>query len=589
MSFRMNIVRSLLIASLCVPFSGFANDVESLENAQPQNQQTSWYKSTWAIAAYSIAGLGLISGASYGIYAAVHDNSTPMPSLAPSTILSKSPLPSYSPSYKRSINPSLAYSENPTAEVTKGDSYSLIVGDNISVTVNLQTSDAGSIIAVVDDIGTLEVSPTSVTFNPLDPNAGSLFFYLPSPTNVTPDLVLTLVEFLLNQLASAAQTTAEKDTSGRRLDSPGCDLFPDLPCNLGCCAAHDKCFADHGCKADSWARTVCEPFLAAGSVGIISFGPIGSIFCGASLAFISGECNQCNQLAAGCIAAGCSGLSDSSSETCFDNKCNQFFECDGDCPVFSLDDENCCGCKVPGENCISPSTCGNFVCDFGESISNCFGDCAFNTCDNTGEFDCGGTCVDPKTDPDNCGACGIKCFGGSPCVLGSCSIPFFIKWTTAQGGVRSGDSWQIFNDGLTIRFNIQDSVNCGGSNSYIQSGVASATISVSEPYDLRVLIDGVSELENTNFENMSVLVNDQKVATATSRELGQGCAMGASIVEFLLPQPILLPSGTNKFEIIFSSGDNLYHVGAYYELNLVLTPRISRRLERVYSTKGVAL
>ena len=552
MSFRMNIVRSLLIASLWVPFSGFANDVENLENAQPQNQQTRWYKSVWAGATYSIIGLALIGGASYGIYAANHDNSNPVPSLEPSTSLSKSPLPSYSPNYspsyspsfRPSINPSLSYSEIPTAEVTKIDSYSLIVGDNISVNVNLQTSTEDSMIAIVDDIGTLEVSTTSVTFSPIDPNAGSLFFYLPSPTNVTPDLVLTLVEFLLNHLASAAQATTEKDTSDRRLDSPGCDFpSPDLPCTLGCCAAHDKCYADNGCKEESWARTVCEPFLERGSDGVVTLGPIGFIFCKDDLAFISGECNQCNLLAVGCVATGCSGLSDSPDPICYDNKCNRFFECDGECPIFSSDDKNCCGCEVPGENCNSPSTCGNFVCDFGESTSNCYGDCAFNTCDNPGELDCGGTCVDPKKDPDNCGACGIKCFAGSPCVLGSCSIPFSVKWTSSQSGVWSGGGWKVSNDGLTVRFSIEDSPDCGGWNSNIQSGSASAAISVSEAYDLRVLIDGVSELHNTGYENMSIFLNGQKIATSTSRELAQGCTMGASIVEFLVPQPIVLQIG----------------------------------------------
>jgi len=34
---------------------------------------------------------------------------------------------------------------------------------------------------------------------------------------------------------------------------------------------------------------------------------------------------------------------------------------------------------------------------------------------------CGGACVDPATDPDNCGACGTKCTSGETCTAGVCT------------------------------------------------------------------------------------------------------------------------------------------------------------------------
>lgn len=418
--------------------------------------------------------------------------------------------------------------------------------------------------------GTLEVKSTGVTFTPPGTDGEPLTIPLPDEADITPGTSLAIAEFLLLQLESAAQISGAQGSGVRRLDSPGCDLFPDAPCNLGCCAVHDRCYAENGCTALSWARTVCEPFLAAGIAGLVSLGPLGTLACTASLLTISGGCSQCNNVAIACIATGCSGLADPiSDEVCYDNQCNTFTNCPGTCDFLSLEDEACCGCVTPGESCNAPETCGNGVCDFGENLSNCFVDCAFNTCPDEGDFDCGGTCVNTKTDSDNCGACGVKCPSGTPCILGRCSTPFSISWDTNAGGLIGSGGWTVFNDGLRIRFEIEDSGNCGGSNENIQSGTATATIQVSETYELRADIDGVSELQDTGFENMAVQLDGTDIVQATSRDLDQECAMGPSIVDFLQEQPFILTPGEHTFSISFTTADELYHVGAFYELNLI--------------------
>jgi hypothetical protein len=60
-------------------------------------------------------------------------------------------------------------------------------------------------------------------------------------------------------------------------------------------------------------------------------------------------------------------------------------------------------------------------------------------------------------------------------------MAFNLSWNTTQSGLVAGaGGWVISDQGRTIRFNVQNSANCGGSNSGTQSGVATATISTTE-------------------------------------------------------------------------------------------------------------
>jgi hypothetical protein len=55
-------------------------------------------------------------------------------------------------------------------------------------------------------------------------------------------------------------------------------------------------------------------------------------------------------------------------------------------------------------------------------------------------------------------------------------MAFSLSWGTTQSGLISGPGgWVTSNQGRTIRFNIQNSSNCGGSTGFTQSGVAAAT------------------------------------------------------------------------------------------------------------------
>jgi hypothetical protein len=124
----------------------------------------------------------------------------------------------------------------------------------------------------------------------------------------------------------------------------------------------------------------------------------------------------------------------------------------------------------------------------------------------------------------------------------------------------------------TIRFTIEDSFDCGGSNPNTQSGTATAEIVTAETYALTLKIVGIAELQDEGFENMSVSLNGQAVVSATSNDMDLECAMGPANFTTLVPPPYILPPGVHTFEIIFTTFDGRYHKDAFYELNLVFVP-----------------
>jgi len=77
-----------------------------------------------------------------------------------------------------------------------------------------------------------------------------------------------------------------------------------------------------------------------------------------------------------------------------------------------------------------------------------------------------------------------------------------ITWTTTYGGT-SGNPWTISNGGKTIRYSLEDSQNCGGSNSNTQTGTAEAIIiNTTSKITMGFSFTGIAELESVGFENI---------------------------------------------------------------------------------------
>jgi len=168
------------------------------------------------------------------------------------------------------------------------------------------------------------------------------------------------------------------------------------------------------------------------------------------------------------------------------------------------------------------------------------------------------------------GLCGgIVCPPGDICILDTCSDPFEIEWTTTQEGVEADGGWIIANQGLTVRFGIEDSEDCNGTNAQTQNGTATATINVGESYALTAEIVGIGELQDEGYELLIVSLDGNEIVIAYAEGGGLECQMGPVVFTELVPPPHCLDVGQHIFEVLFTTNDPFYHVNAFYELNLI--------------------
>ena len=152
-----------------------------------------------------------------------------------------------------------------------------------------------------------------------------------------------------------------------------------------------------------------------------------------------------------------------------------------------------------------------------------------------------------------------------------------ISWSTTQSGVSSG-GWVISDNGngagTRIRFNLERSSNCGGSNSSTQSGTATATIVPGPNYDMSVALAGRGEAQDPGFESITLSVSGPEISgiiyTAAAAGGGQGCGTAPVTITQNQPGPFYLPAGTtNTLTADFSTRDSLYHdETCFYQIDL---------------------
>jgi hypothetical protein len=134
-----------------------------------------------------------------------------------------------------------------------------------------------------------------------------------------------------------------------------------------------------------------------------------------------------------------------------------------------------------------------------------------------------------------------------------------------KNNIPSGALWSVNSSNYGLRIDWENSGNCGGTNNNTQSGTATATINASQTEPIYVNWRGIAELQDTNFENMSVKIDGVLIGEATSPGGGQGCSMGEIVSTNYYPDGYTLTTGNHTLEITATTDDSLYHVDAYYE------------------------
>ncbi len=130
---------------------------------------------------------------------------------------------------------------------------------------------------------------------------------------------------------------------------------------------------------------------------------------GASFTCFKGSC--VNQICSG----SCPTPPDAIGANCVGGFCvptgcvSGFFQCGNSCVNVASDPDNCSAC---GRVCPLPPNAVAATCNTGV--------CSFNCGTLT---KCQGICTDLATDPNHCGACGNACISGDICSAGACSCP----------------------------------------------------------------------------------------------------------------------------------------------------------------------
>jgi hypothetical protein len=216
-----------------------------------------------------------------------------------------------------------------------------------------------------------------------------------TPSDSQPTATATVCPDDLHDCGDACvDTNSDPDNCGQC--GNGCG---ELMCCSGVCT--DVSSDPENCGE---CQGVCDPGLvcAEGSCTCAE----GAANCDGSCVDLSSDANNCGEC----------GYTCPSGQDCVDAKCN--------CPEDNIPcGDSCCGSglECTEEGCMEPCDPGYLRCngaciDPSSDPANCGGcdfPCSLPDC-------CGGQCTDVASDPNNCGYCGTVCSSGYECLAGEC-------------------------------------------------------------------------------------------------------------------------------------------------------------------------
>lgn len=148
---------------------------------------------------------------------------------------------------------------------------------------------------------------------------------------------------------------------------------------------------------------------------------------------------------------------------------------------------------------------------------------------------------------------------------------FGLYWYLTVNNPCDSNPWVITNDNKSIRYNITDSADCGGTCGDTQEGTATAYITVgNKKVFMDLNFEGIGELEASGFELIEFYLDGTKIADAHAAGGGLGCsAFGPVVKNFIVPPPYVLEANSvHTLFINFTTNDGLFHVGCYYQVDL---------------------
>jgi hypothetical protein len=123
-----------------------------------------------------------------------------------------------------------------------------------------------------------------------------------------------------------------------------------------------------------------------------------------------------------------------------------------------------------------------------------------------------------------------------------------LTWETVFDGVGS-NPWTITDSGRSLRYTVENSENCGGTNANTQTGMATTTIEIPNEFTIKTL-NGKILIKNGLPSCECCVSKFGLLARGTSQALNLGCEMGPIISEFIVQPPYKL-SNTVSLDLTF--------------------------------------
>lgn len=122
----------------------------------------------------------------------------------------------------------------------------------------------------------------------------------------------------------------------------------------------------------------------------------------------------------------------------------------------------------------------------------------------------------------------------------------------------------------SLQFKVEDSENCGGQNSNEQQGSAIANIQINgdTPVILELNFSGIGEAESAGYDLIEFKLNGTVIGSGQAPGGGQGCSSDSVTVNPASTQ--ILNPGMHSLIIDFTTNDGLFHIDAYYKIELRL-------------------